>query len=79
MFGVPHRHAGMWCVWRAEVAKETEQGLQGLCPLARGIRGTKQAQSRHKAGKGPSVPGSGEQWPKVVLNQEAMDTARWRE
>lgn len=46
MFGVPHRHAGMWCVWRAEVAEETEQGLQGLCPQARGIRGTKQARSQ---------------------------------
>lgn len=46
MFGVPHRHAGLWCVWRAEVAEETEQSLQGLCPLAGGIRGTEQARGR---------------------------------
>ena len=73
VFGVPHRPAGVQCVWRVKVAEKGEQGPQHLCLMGRG------GGQRSKAGKGQSV--QGEQRTEAQgreINQEAMKIAQWR-
>lgn len=73
VFGVPHRPAGVQCVWRVKVEEKGEQGPQHLCLMGRG------GGQRSKAGKGQSV--QGEQRTEAQgreINQEAMKIAQWR-